>query len=99
MDEGKRYRLKPGLQQTLRAVIGGSEVEDLFLRMKGQIEDGEIDYQTREILIALGWVTPRDPRVVALQRQVRKKREPDVVTERFVFKDKDEMLEHLEAEG
>ena len=74
MDEGKRYTLKVGLQQTLYAAIVGTTLTELIEDMRKQIQGGEIDYQTREVLIALGWITPRDSRVVTVQRTPRKAR-------------------------
>jgi hypothetical protein len=78
----RKYRLEPGVQQTLKAVL--PTLPDLLDDWKGQVESGVVDEQLRQLAVALGWVTSRDSRVRVTQglpsSTVRRRRATPSVT-------------------
>lgn len=69
----RKYRLDQGLQEILQMMVEASKLDSHVASWKAQIQAGEIDGETREILIAVGWVTYRDSRMAHLTAVPRKR--------------------------
>lgn len=63
MKPARRFRLEPGLQETLTDAIG-SRGKAKLEAMAAEITAGEISDQTRHVLSAWGWISSeRDARL------------------------------------